>query len=86
MNEGIILKSLKEDKANRTVVLVSHRTSTMKVADVVYEMENGSTYETVAGWLRTAVLSAGNPYEKQEEAELEAEAEGGSQVRLVPEV
>ena len=41
LNEGIILKSLKEDKANRTVVLVSHRTSTMKVADVVYEMENG---------------------------------------------
>ena len=41
LNDGIILKSLKEDKANRTVVLVSHRTSTMKVADVVYEMENG---------------------------------------------
>ena len=41
LNEGIILKSLKEDKANRTVVLVSHRTSTMKVADMVYEMENG---------------------------------------------
>lgn len=41
LNEGIILKSLKEDNANRTVVLVSHRTSTMKVADVVYEMENG---------------------------------------------
>ena len=52
----------------------------------VYEMENGSTYETVAGWLRTAVLSVGNPYEKQENAELEAEAEGGSQVRLAPEV
>lgn len=41
LNEGIILKSLKEDNANRTVVLVSHRTSTMNVADVVYEMENG---------------------------------------------
>lgn len=52
----------------------------------VYEMKNGSTYETVTERLRTGVLSAGNPYEKQEEAELEAEAEGGSQVRLVPEV
>ena len=41
LNEGIILKSLNEDNANRTVVLVSHRTSTMNVADVVYEMENG---------------------------------------------
>ena len=35
----------------------------------VYEMKNGSTYETVTERLRTAVLSAGNPYEKQEEAE-----------------
>ena len=41
LNEGIILKSLKEDTAHRTVVLVSHRVSTMNVADVVYEMENG---------------------------------------------
>lgn len=39
--EGIILKSLKEDTTRRTVVLVSHRVSTMNVADVVYEMENG---------------------------------------------
>lgn len=51
----------------------------------VYETGNGSTYETVTERLRSAVLSAGNPYEKQENAELEAEAEGGSQVRLVPE-
>ena len=41
LNEGIILKSLKEDTPRRTVVLVSHRVSTMNVADVVYEMENG---------------------------------------------
>lgn len=41
LNEGIILKSLKEDTIDRTVVLVSHRVSTMNVADVVYEMENG---------------------------------------------
>ena len=41
LNEGIILKSLKESADKKTVVLVSHRKSTMNVADVVYEMENG---------------------------------------------
>ena len=41
LNEGIILKSLKESSKKKTVVLVSHRVSTMNVADVVYEMENG---------------------------------------------
>ena len=41
LNEGIILKSLKESAEKKTVVLVSHRVSTMNVADVVYEMENG---------------------------------------------
>ena len=41
LNEGIILKSLRESAKEKTVVLVSHRTSTMNVADVVFEMENG---------------------------------------------
>ncbi len=41
LNEGIILKSLKESAEKKTVVLVSHRASTMNVADTVYEMENG---------------------------------------------
>lgn len=41
LNEGIILKSLHESREDKTVVLVSHRKSTMNVADVVYEMENG---------------------------------------------
>lgn len=41
LNEGIILKSLEEAKQDKTVVLVSHRKSTMNLADVVYEMENG---------------------------------------------
>ena len=41
LNEGIILKSLKESAEKKTVVLVSHRVSTMNVADVVYEMQNG---------------------------------------------
>ena len=41
LNEGIILKSLKESAEQKTVVLVSHRVSTMSVADTVYEVENG---------------------------------------------
>ena len=41
LNEGIILKSLRESAKKKTVVLVSHRVSTMNVADIVYEMENG---------------------------------------------
>lgn len=41
LNEGIILKSLKEACKKNTVVLVSHRKSTMNLADVVFEMKNG---------------------------------------------
>ncbi|MDO4307652.1 MAG: ABC transporter ATP-binding protein [Eubacteriales bacterium] len=39
LNEGIILKSLKESCKEKTVVLVSHRKSTMNVADEVFEMK-----------------------------------------------
>lgn len=39
LNEGIILKSLKEEATDKTVVLVSHRKSTMGVADTVIELE-----------------------------------------------
>lgn len=41
LNEAIILKSLKEEKANKTVVLVSHRESTMRIVDHSYSVENG---------------------------------------------
>lgn len=41
LNEGIILKSLKESCQEKTVVLVSHRKSTMNLADKVYTMDNG---------------------------------------------
>lgn len=43
LNEGIILKSLKEFREDKTVVLVSHRRSTMNLADVIYEMEGNSS-------------------------------------------
>ena len=40
LNEAIILKALRGEK-DRTVVLVSHRPSTMRIADTTYAMENG---------------------------------------------
>ena len=41
LNEAVILRSLKEESAGKTVVLVSHRASTMRIADVTYSVENG---------------------------------------------
>ena len=35
LNEGIILKSLQEEKKDKTILIVSHRESTMQVADEV---------------------------------------------------
>ena len=41
LNEAVILKSLREERAGKTVVLVSHRQSTMRIADTVYSVEHG---------------------------------------------
>lgn len=41
LNEGILLKLLKEESKGRTVVLVSHRESTMGIVDDVYHMDAG---------------------------------------------
>lgn len=41
LNEGIILKSLKEEQKNKTVILVSHRKSTIGIADEVIQLDNG---------------------------------------------
>ncbi len=41
LNEAVILRSLKEETENKTVVLVSHRESTMRIADKVYSVEHG---------------------------------------------
>ena len=41
LNEGIILKSLENEKTGKTMVLVSHRKSTLSLADRIYEMDNG---------------------------------------------
>ena len=41
LNEAVILKSLHEERAGKTVVLVSHRKSTMGVVDKAYSVEHG---------------------------------------------
>ena len=38
LNEAVVLHSIREHKGERTVVLVSHRRSTLGIADSVYEM------------------------------------------------
>lgn len=41
LNEAVILRSLTEEREGRTVVLVSHRRSTLRTADTVYSMDEG---------------------------------------------
>lgn len=45
INEGIILKALKEQKNKKSIILVSHRESTMAIADRIYRVENGKMFE-----------------------------------------
>lgn len=44
LNEAIILRSLKEYASEKTVALVSHRTSTVRIADQVLSMEDGQIH------------------------------------------
>ncbi|MDE6869778.1 MAG: ABC transporter ATP-binding protein/permease, partial [Clostridia bacterium] len=45
INEGIILKALKEQKSKKSIILVSHRESTMAIADRVYRVVDGHIVE-----------------------------------------
>lgn len=45
INEGIILKALRQQKRSKSIILVSHRESTMAVADRVYRVEKGRMHE-----------------------------------------
>ena len=45
INEGMILKALKEQKNKKSIILVSHRESTMAIADRIYRVEKGHMYE-----------------------------------------
>lgn len=40
LNEAVILRSLNEERCGKTMVLVSHRQSTMRIADMVYSVED----------------------------------------------
>lgn len=41
INEGIILKSLKKYKEKMTIIIISHRKSTLNVCDNIYELKEG---------------------------------------------
>ena len=41
LNEGIILKTVRDECREKTVLLVSHRRSTMAVADLSFSVESG---------------------------------------------
>lgn len=45
INEGIILKALKEQKNKKSIILVSHRESTMAIADIIYRVKDGRMLE-----------------------------------------
>lgn len=45
INEGMILKSLAEQKRKKSIILVSHRESTMAIADRIYRVEDGRMRE-----------------------------------------
>lgn len=47
INEGIILQSLLNQKSQKSIILVSHRESTMAIADNVLKMNNGKIEEVV---------------------------------------
>ena len=47
INEGIILKALREQKNKKSIILVSHRESTMAIADRVYKVNGGVMTEAI---------------------------------------
>lgn len=43
INEGIILNALKKYKKDMTIIMISHRKSTLSICDKIYELKNGGT-------------------------------------------
>ncbi|MGN0793441.1 MAG: thiol reductant ABC exporter subunit CydC [Aristaeellaceae bacterium] len=41
LNEAVILKALHDERRDKTIVLVSHRQSSMRIADTTYSVEHG---------------------------------------------
>ena len=53
LNEGMILKSLRDACEHKTVVLVSHRKSTMNIAEQVVEMKKGTK---ISSWEKYPIV------------------------------
>lgn len=49
INEGVILKSLKDIKTRRSIILISHRESSMSIADRIYKVDGGNIMEVSRG-------------------------------------
>lgn len=47
INEGIILKALKEQKNKKSIIIVSHRESTMSICNRIYKIENSCMKEVL---------------------------------------
>ena len=43
-NESMILNSLKKYKGEMTIIMISHKESTMSIADKIYRLRNGKLY------------------------------------------
>jgi len=39
LNEAIILESLKNESEQKTIILVTHRKSTISIVDTIYQMD-----------------------------------------------
>ncbi len=44
-NEVLFLNSLKLIKKDMSIIIITHKESTLKIADVIYELKNGELYE-----------------------------------------
>lgn len=48
LSEAVILKSVAEAREGKTIFVISHRRSTVSIADEIYRMENGALYKEVS--------------------------------------
>ena len=62
LNEAVILRSLKQSADKRSVVLVSHRESTLRIADNVIEMSNGTLKVTLLSDNKMASRAKRDPH------------------------